>query len=239
MKTTRHLDDLVAMIRDGAALMIGGFLGFGCPHRLLQGLASAGRKGLTAITNDTARPGVGVGKPIDAKAVARLIASHIGTNPETQRQLLAGELMVELVPEGTLAERIRASAYSLGGVSTKTGLGTVIERDKLTVTVDGDTWLLEKPLHADFALVGAWQADYLVAMTHTAKGTATFVEQCTMPLTSLRPLNLVVTEMAVIEPTAEGLVLRERAPGVSIADVVAATAARLIIPPTVPEFALP
>ncbi len=78
----------------------------------------------------------------------------------------------------------------------------------------------------------------IVAMTHTAKGAAKIVEECTMPLTSLRPVNLVVTEMAVIEPTAAGLVLRERAPGVSVADVVAATAAKLIIPPTVPEFAL-
>jgi len=161
MKTARHLDDLVAMIPDRATLMIGGFFGVGSPHRLIQGLASAGRKGLTVIANDTARPGVGVGKLIDARAVTRLIASHIGTNPETQRQMLTGELKVDLVPQGTLAEKIRAAAYGLGGVLTKTGLGTVVEQDKLTVKVDGDTWLLEKPLCADFALVGAWQADYL------------------------------------------------------------------------------
>ncbi len=166
MKTARHLDALVAMIPDGAVLMVGGFLGFGSPHRLLEGLAAGGRKGLTVITNDTARPGVGVGKLIDARAVKRLIASHIGTNPETQRQMLAGELEVQPVPQGTLAERIRAAAYGLGGVLTKTGLGTVIERDKLTVMIDGETWLLEKPLRADFALVGAWQADYLGNLTY-------------------------------------------------------------------------
>ncbi|MGO9469495.1 MAG: CoA transferase subunit A [Isosphaeraceae bacterium] len=132
MKTAKRLDELVAMIPDGAALMVGGFLGFGSPDRLLEGLASAGRKGLTVIANDTARPGIGVGKLIDAKAVRRLVTSHIGTNPETQPQMLAGELEVELAPQGTLAERIRTAAYGLGGVLTKTGLGTLIERDKLT-----------------------------------------------------------------------------------------------------------
>ena len=146
--------------------MIGGFFGVGSPHRLIQGLASAGRKGLTMIANDTDHPGSGIGKLIDARAVKRLIASHIGTNPETQRQMLAGELEVELVPQGTLAERIRAGGYGLGGVLTKTGLGTIVERDKPTIKVDGETWLLEKPLRADFALIGAWQADYLGNLTY-------------------------------------------------------------------------
>ncbi len=152
MKTPIKLKESMALIGDGATVMIGGFFGVGCPHRLLEGLASAGRKGLTVITSDTDRPGHGVGKLIDARAVTRLIASHIGANPETQRQMLAGELEVELVPQGTLAERIRAGGYGLGGVLTRTGMGTVVERGKLTVTVDGETWLLEKPLRADFAL---------------------------------------------------------------------------------------
>ena len=166
MKTAQHLDDLVAMIPDGATLMIGGFFGVGSPHRLTQGLAASGRKGLTIIANDTDYTGRGIGKLIEARAVKRLVASHIGANPETQRQMLAGELEVELVPQGTLAERIRAGASGLGGVLTKTGLGTVIERDKLTIKVDGETWLLEKPLRADFALVSAWQADYLGNLTY-------------------------------------------------------------------------
>ncbi len=161
MKTVTKLEDAIATIPDGATLMVGGFMGVGAPHRLLQGLASAGRKRLTVISNDTGRPGVGVGKLIDARAVTRLIVSHIGTNPETQRQMLAGEVAVDLVPQGTLAERIRAGAYGLGGVLTRTGLGTVVERDKLTVEIDGQTWLLERPLRADFALVAGWQADYL------------------------------------------------------------------------------
>jgi len=166
MKTATKLEDAIAMIPDGATVMIGGFIGVGSPRRLLAGLASAGRKGLTVIANDTAVPGVGVGKLIDAGAVRHLIASHIGTNPETQRQMLAGELEVELVPQGTLAERIRAGGYGLGGVLTKTGLGTIVERDKPTVKVDGETWLVEKPLRADFALIGAWQADYLGNLTY-------------------------------------------------------------------------
>ncbi|HWT81002.1 MAG TPA: CoA-transferase, partial [Candidatus Methylomirabilis sp.] len=89
MKTARHLDDLVAMIPDGATLMIGGFFGVGSPHRLIQGLAAAGRKGLMIIANDTDYPGCGIGKLIAARLVKRLVASHIGANPETQRQMLA------------------------------------------------------------------------------------------------------------------------------------------------------
>lgn len=166
MKTATKLEDAIVMIPDGARVMVGGFIGVGSPHRLLEGLASAGRKGLTVIANNTALPGVGVGKLIDARAVKQLIASHIGTNPETQRQMLAGELEVELVPQGTLAERVRAGGYGLGGVLTRTGLGTAAERDKPTVKVGGETWLLETPLRADFALIGAWQADYLGNLTY-------------------------------------------------------------------------
>src|SRR5271166_5887995 len=137
MKTAQRLDDLVAMIPDGATLMIGGFFGVGSPQRLIQGLAAARRKGLMIIANDTDYPGCGIGKLIEAHVVKRLVASHIGANPETQRQMLAGELDVEFVPQGTLAERIRAAGSGLGGVLTKTGMGTVVARDKLTVTVDG------------------------------------------------------------------------------------------------------
>ena len=143
------------MIPDGATLMIGGFFGVGSPHRLIQGLAAARRKGLMIIANDTDYPGCGIGKLIEARLVKRLVASHIGANPETQRQMLAGELEVELVPQGTLAERIRAGGYGLGGVLTKTGLGTLVEQGKPTVEIDGEIWLLEKPLRADFALVSA------------------------------------------------------------------------------------
>lgn len=151
----------VEMIPDGASLMIGGFMGTGSPHRLIEELVHQGRKDLTVIANDTARPGFAIGKLIDAKLVRRVIASHIGTNPETQRQMIAGELDVELVPQGTLVERIRAGGYGLGAVVTATGLGTVVAEGKRTIEIDGKPFLVEMPLKADFALLLAHRADYL------------------------------------------------------------------------------
>jgi len=149
------------LIPDGATLLIGGFMGAGTPPRLVDALVKLGRRDLTVIANDTARPGVGIGKLIDAKLVRRVITSHIGTNPETQRQMLAGEVRVDLVPQGTLVERIRAGGFGLGGVLTQTGLGTLAAEGKQVVEVDGKTFLLELPLKADFALIHARRADYL------------------------------------------------------------------------------
>ena len=166
MKSAIMLETAVAMIPDGATLMIGGFFGVGTPQRLIQGLVSAGRKDLTVIANDTAFPGIAIGKLIAHRMVKRLIASHIGANPETQRQMIAGELEVELVPQGTLAERIRAAGFGLGGVLTRTGLGTLVEAGKRTVEIDGKTWLLEKPLRADFALISSKQADQFGNLTY-------------------------------------------------------------------------
>jgi acetate CoA/acetoacetate CoA-transferase alpha subunit len=140
--------------------MIGGFMGVGTPPRLIDETVRQGKTDLTIIANDTARPGVGIGKLIDAKRVRKVIASHIGTNPETQRQMLAGSLEVELSPQGTLIERIRAGGFGLGGVLTATGLGTVVEDGKQTVEIDGAKFLIEKPLKADFGFIYASQADY-------------------------------------------------------------------------------
>ncbi len=166
MKTAITLEAAVAMIPDGATLMIGGFFGVGTPQRLIQGLLSAGRKDLTVIANDTSFPDVAIGKLIAGRLIRRLVASHIGANPETQRQMIAGELEVELVPQGTLAERIRAGGFGLGGVLTRTGLGTLVEAGKQTVEIDGETWLLETPLRADFALINARQADHYGNLTY-------------------------------------------------------------------------
>ena len=116
---------------------------------------------LTVIGNDTAKPGTGIGKLISAKLVRRAVVSHIGLNPETQKQMIAGEMSVELVPQGTLIERIRAGGFGLGGVLTPTGVGTVVEEGKRKVDVDGKDYLLETPLRADFALIHAFLADYL------------------------------------------------------------------------------
>jgi acetate CoA/acetoacetate CoA-transferase alpha subunit len=146
--------------------MIGGFMAVGTPPRLIDETVRQGKKDLTIIANDTARPGVGIGKLIDAKLVRRVITSHIGTNPETQRQMLAGEIEVELVPQGTLAERIRAGGYGLGGVLTPTGAGTLVEEGKQVLQIDGRTFLLERPIKADFAVLYAKQADYIGNLTY-------------------------------------------------------------------------
>ena len=154
------VNEAVAMIPDGASLMIGGFMAVGTPERLMDELVKQNRRGLTVIANDTGRPGIGIGKLIDSKAVAKLMVSHIGTNPETQRQMIAGELEVELIPQGTLAERVRAGGFGLGGVLTPTGVGTVVEEGKQTLDIDSRKYLVELPIKADFALLKARRADY-------------------------------------------------------------------------------
>lgn len=167
MKNACGVADAIALIPDGATVMIGGFMGVGTPERLVDELVATGRSGLTVIGNDTARPGVGIGKLIDARRCARVIVSHIGTNPETQRQMIAGELEVDLVPQGTLAERVRAAGFGLGGVLTPTGLGTLAAEGKPTLEVDGRTFLVERPLSADFALIMAKEADYNANLNYT------------------------------------------------------------------------
>jgi acetate CoA/acetoacetate CoA-transferase alpha subunit len=160
MKTI-PLDEAVAMIPDGASVMIGGFMGVGTSDRLMDELVRQGRRGLTVIANDTAMPDRGIGKLIAAGAVRKAVVSHIGLNPETQRKMIAGEMEVELVPQGTLIERIRAGGYGLGGILTATGVGTQVEEGKRKIDVDGVTYLLETPLRADFALVEAFLSDYV------------------------------------------------------------------------------
>lgn len=154
------LEDVVATIPNGASLMIGGFMGVGTPTRLIDELLRQGRCNLTVIANDTARPGIGIGKLIAAGAVKRLVTSHIGTNPQTQQLMLDGLLQVELVPQGTLAERIRAGGVGLGGVLTPTGVGTLVAKNKQVHEIDGRQYLLEIALRADFSLIRAKRADY-------------------------------------------------------------------------------
>ena len=150
----------VEKIPTGASLLIGGFLGVGSPNRLIDELVRQERRDLTVIANDTARPNLGIGKLIGKKLVSKLIVSHIGTNTETQRQLMAGDLSIELCPQGTLAERIRAGGCGLGGVLTATGVGTLTAEGKQIVEIDGRSFLLERPIRADFALIAAHRADY-------------------------------------------------------------------------------
>jgi acetate CoA/acetoacetate CoA-transferase alpha subunit len=158
---TLSLADAVALIPDGARVMIGGFMGVGTPERVIDELVRQGKRGLTVIANDTALPGIGIGKLVSADLVSKVIVSHIGLNPETQKKMIAGAIEVELVPQGTLIERIRAGGFGLGGVLTATGVGTVVAEGKQTIAVAGKDYLVETALRADFALVNAFLADYL------------------------------------------------------------------------------
>ena len=160
------ISDAVALIPDGAILMIGGFMGVGTPERLIDELVRQGKRNLTVIANDNAMPGRGIGKLVDAGLVASTITSHIGLNPETQKQMIAGKMKVDLVPQGTLVERIRAGGAGLGGVLTPTGVGTIVEEGKQRIEVNGKPYLLETALRAEFALLGAFLADYTGNLTY-------------------------------------------------------------------------
>lgn len=151
--------EAAAMVKENMTVMVGGFLGCGTPQTLVDEVLVAGTKDLTLICNDTAFPDAGVGKLIVNKQFKKIIVSHIGTNPETGRQMNAGELDVDLVPQGTLAERIRSAGFGLGGILTPTGVGTPVEAGKQKLTIEGKDYLLELPLKADVALIKAYKAD--------------------------------------------------------------------------------
>lgn len=151
--------DAINLIKDGATVMVGGFLSCGTPYKLIDELANQNIKNLTMISNDTSFENVDKGKLIVNKQVKKLITSHIGTNPETGRQMASGELEVELTPMGSLMERIRAKGAGLGGVLTPTGIGTNIADGKKVYELDNKKYLFEKPISADFALIYGTKAD--------------------------------------------------------------------------------
>jgi acetate CoA/acetoacetate CoA-transferase alpha subunit len=154
-----NIKEAVSKIKDGDTIMVGGFLANGTPERLIDALVESGVKDLTLICNDTSFVDKGVGKMVVSKQFKKIIASHIGTNKETGRQMNAGETEVILVPQGTLAEQVRAGGFGLGGVLTKTGIGTLVESGKQKVIVDGEEYLLEKPLKADVAILYGTKVD--------------------------------------------------------------------------------
>lgn len=146
-------------IKDGMTVMIGGFMACGTPEKFMDALVEKGVKDLTVIANDAGFPDRGIGKLVVNKQVKRLVTSHVGLNPEVGKQMNTGEIDCELIPQGTLAERIRAGGNGLGGILTPTGVGTIVEEGKQKIELDGKVYLLEKPLRADIALVGATISD--------------------------------------------------------------------------------
>lgn len=153
------IDEAIDHIEDGMTIMVGGFLGCGTPHKLVDKLVEKGVKDLTLICNDSGFVDFGVGKLVVNKQIKKLIASHVGTNKETGMQMNSGEMEVVLVPQGTLAEQVRAGGAGLGGILTPIGLGTVVEEGKEKILVDGKEYLLELPLRADVALIVGHRVD--------------------------------------------------------------------------------
>lgn len=153
------LEEAVSKIENGMSVMVGGFIGAGVPDQLVLAICESKKTDLTVISNDTGILGDPMSQLIVKRCVKKLIVSHIGTNTETGKQMNAGELTVQLTPQGTLAEKIRAAGAGLGGVLTPTGIGTVVEKGKKKIEVDGNDYLLEVPLSADVAIIKAYKAD--------------------------------------------------------------------------------
>ncbi|KWW07446.1 acetate CoA-transferase subunit alpha [Escherichia fergusonii] len=189
MKTKlMSIEDAASFFRDGMTIMVGGFMGIGTPPRLVEVLLESGVRDLTLIANDTAFIDTGTGPLIVNGRVSKVIASHIGTNPETGRRMISGEMEVVLVPQGTLIEQIRCGGAGLGGFLTPTGVGTVVEEGKQTLTLDGKTWLLERPLRADLALIRAHRCDALGNLTYQ------------LSARNFNPLIALAADITLVEP---------------------------------------
>ena len=158
-KVLASAEEAVARIPDGATIMMGGFGLCGIPENLIAALRARGTKGLTVISNNAGVDDFGIGVLLRARQVRKMISTYVGENKEFERQFLSGELEVELVPQGTFAERIRAGGAGIGGFFTPTGYGTLVAEGKETRVIDGKPYVLETPLKADFAFVKAWKGD--------------------------------------------------------------------------------
>src|SRR5205814_4509862 len=158
-KVVSSAEDAVAPIPDGASIMMGGFGLCGIPETLIAALRTRGTRDLTVISNNAGVDDFGIGILLRARQVRKMISTYVGENKEFERQFLTGELDVELVPQGTFAERIRAGGAGLGGFFTPTGYGTLVAEGKETRMIGGKTYVLERPLHADFAFIKAWKGD--------------------------------------------------------------------------------
>ncbi len=160
-KVLASAEAAAALIPDGASILVGGFGLCGVPENLITALRERGTKGLTVISNNAGIDELGLGMLLKTRQIRKMIATYVGENKEFERQFLSGELEVELVPQGTFSERIRAAGAGIGGFFTPTGYGTLVAEGKETRTIDGKSYVFEKPLPADFALVKAWKGDRL------------------------------------------------------------------------------
>jgi len=160
-KVLLSADEAVASIPDGASIMMGGFGLCGIPENLIAALRARGTRNLTVISNNAGVDGFGIGTLLTTRQVKKMISTYVGENREFERQCLSGELDLELVPQGTFAERIRAGGAGIGGFFTPTGYGTVVAEGKETRLIDGRHYVLEAPLKADFAFVKAFRGDTL------------------------------------------------------------------------------
>ncbi len=159
MKKIISAKEAISMIKDGSSVMVGGFISCGAPDVLVDELVEQNVKELTLICNDTSVPGKDKGRLIENRQVKKLYAAHIGLNPETGRQMQAGELDVELIPMGSLIERIRAKGAGLGGILTPTGVGTIVEDNNETMIINGKKFIFEEPIDADYALIYGTKVD--------------------------------------------------------------------------------
>jgi acetate CoA/acetoacetate CoA-transferase alpha subunit len=153
------IDEAADMVKEGMTIMVGGFLANGTPERIIDALVEKNVKNLTLICNDTGFPDKGVGKMVVNKQFKKIIASHVGTNPETANQMNSGETEVVLTPQGTLAEKVRCGGNGLGGFYTPTGIGTEAAEGKEIREINGKEYVFETPLRADVALLKAFVAD--------------------------------------------------------------------------------
>lgn len=154
-----NLDNLNELVKDSMTVMVSGFMGCGSPHKIIDKLVELGVKDLTLVCNDTGFVDYGVGKMVVNKQFKKIQTSHIGLNPESIRQLNDKETEFELIPQGTLAERIRSAGAGLGAVVTPTGIGTLVAEGKETIVIDDKEYLIEKPIKADIAIIGASKVD--------------------------------------------------------------------------------
>jgi len=181
------LEEALSFIQDGQRIMVGGFLNVGAPLKLLEAIYEKGTKDLTVISNDTSFVDKGVGKLLANNQIKKVIGSYIGSNPETGKRMNDGRLEVELVPQGTFAERIRCGGAGLGGVLTPTGVGTIVEEGKEILEVNGKKYLLELPLKADIALIKAYKADTFGNLVY--RGTAR----------NFNPLMAMAADLVIVE----------------------------------------